>query len=345
MRLRVSQGGVSEVTTSPNRKFSQPVHLLWLQLLLLLATLVAVEVVLVVVHPRYLQIIPWDVQHFDYDAELGWAPIPRVAFDDAKMRPIHLAHNSIGLRDIEFVRGSKPVILALGDSLVYGTNVEAEERFTDLLRRQLPEMAVVNAGVSGYGTDQEYLLLRRLWDSVQPNVVVLMFSVDTDRADNTSSARYDFHYKPYFRLLPNGELRLEGQPVPPSRHVYFNENWIAQHSWLARVAISVTMQVRHGGVSLPDPTERLVDMIRQYVEAHGASFLVGLQSSEPQLEAFLRGQHIPYVAFDGAERYATQGGHWTPKGHALVAERLMTLLTDTGTAQIARGGGRLPRLD
>jgi hypothetical protein len=315
-----------------------------LQIIIILVTLAAVEVILRVADPRFLRDSERllagggpgsrDILLFRHDEELGWSPIPNSSATYVGSHPISIQHNSLGLRDIEHDRVPKPTIMFLGDSIVWGFDVEAEQRFTEQIRQELPDYRIVNAGVSGYGTDQEYLLLKRIWNDVEPNVVVLMFSVDTDRSDNTSNARYDFHYKPYFRLLPTGELQLQGQPVPHSRHVYFNEDPIARHSWLARVAVSVYLQLRHGGVSVPDPTERLLDMIRQFVEAHGASFMVGLQSDEPQLEAFLRAQHIPYVSFEGAERYATQGGHWTPKGQALVASRLMTLLAETGAVQV-----------
>jgi hypothetical protein len=66
------------------------------------------------------------------------------------------------------------------------------------------------------------------------------------------------------------------------------------------------------------------------VKAQGAKFLVGLQYHEPQLEAYLRERSIPHVSFDGAEHYARDGDHWTPAGHALVADRLMTLFSDRG---------------
>ena len=45
------------------------------------------------------------------------------------------------------------------------------------------------AGVSGYGTDQEYLLLKKLWPQVKPAVVVLIFGTDNDRLDNSRSRR------------------------------------------------------------------------------------------------------------------------------------------------------------
>ena len=82
-------------------------------------------------------------------------------------------------------------------------------------------------------------------------------------------------------------------------------------------------------------------MIRQFVEARGAKFVDGLQSREPELEGFLRAHRIPYVSFEDAERYSSQGAHWTPKGHALVALRLMTLLAESGALQAGRPAGAI----
>jgi hypothetical protein len=39
---------------------------------------------------------------------------------------------------------------------------------------------------SGYGTDQQFLLMKRLWNEINPKYVVLTFCVDNDRDDNTS---------------------------------------------------------------------------------------------------------------------------------------------------------------
>ena len=69
-------------------------------------------------------------------------------------------------------------MLFMGDSFVWGVDAEAEERFTDLLRGRIPDLAIVNAGVSGFGTDQEYLLLQRIWPKIEPKVVVLIFCTD-----------------------------------------------------------------------------------------------------------------------------------------------------------------------
>jgi hypothetical protein len=191
----------------------------------------------------------------------------------------------------------------------------------------MPNERIVNVGVTAYGTDQEYLLLRRLWSRIKPNVVVLMFCTDNDRKDNTANTRYDGPYKPYFNMRANA---FTGIPVPWSRHLYFADNWLAQHSWVFRVAISGYVLLAHPPVTVPDPTERLIGMMKEFVESQGATFLVGLQFHEPALETALTALKIPYTSFDGAEHEFGDGDHWTPKGHEFVAERLTTLLKENG---------------
>src|SRR5256714_6768010 len=83
---------------------------------------------------------------YQHDAELGWAPVPNSEFTVTAERLIHVKHNGLGLRDIELVRSAKRKLLIVGDSFVWGNDVEVEERFTDLLRKTLPSDDIVNAG-------------------------------------------------------------------------------------------------------------------------------------------------------------------------------------------------------
>src|SRR2546421_8165235 len=272
---------------------------------------------------------------YRHDPELGWAPVPDSEFTVTAERLIHAKHNSLGLRDIELGASAKPKILFVGDSFVWGNDVEAEERFTNLLRKALPGHEIVNAGVSGYGTDQEYLWLKRLWDRIEPAVVVLMFTVVNDRWDNISNVRYDGYFKPYFATAPDGSLRLTGQPVPKPRQLYFKENALVHNLWIARAAVFAWIQLAHPAITVPDPTERLIGMMRDFVTTKGATFLVGMQITEPQMVAYLQAQNIPYIAFDGADLYRGMefGFHWTPAGHELVAQRLMPLLERAGVVR------------
>src|SRR6266404_8465824 len=162
---------------------------------------------------------------YRYDAELGWAPVPNSSSQITTFRTTHFKHNSLGLRDEEFSLDAKPTILFLGDSFVWGLDSEANERFSDLLKPKIPDYKILAAGVSGYGTDQEYLLLKRLWPKVKPAVVVLIFCGLNDRLDNSTNIRYEGYQKPYFATAPDGSLVLTGQPVPKSRQQYFREDW------------------------------------------------------------------------------------------------------------------------
>jgi GDSL-like Lipase/Acylhydrolase family len=301
-----------------------------LALFMTLATLAAIEIVLRVVDLRILREAKSERSlAYGYDAELGWAPIPNSSSSVTTERTIHAQHNSFGLRDIEFERDARPTMLFLGDSFVWGVDAEAGERFTDTMRSRISNYTTVNAGVSGYGTDQEYLWLQRLWPKIRPDVVVLIFCASNDRLDNATNIRYDGYQKPYFATAPDGTLVLQGQPVPKSRQVYIRENWLVRHLWLARVAALATTEIRHPQLYVPDPTERLVSKIREFVEAHGARLMVGLQRSDDKLIQHLQAERIPFVTFNDAEAYSDRfGAHWTPAGHKLVAERLLRLLSE-----------------
>ncbi len=76
---------------------------------------------------------------YRHDDELGWAPVPDSITTVTAERPIQVRHNSLGLRDRELGAPAKPRIMFVGDSFVWGNDVEAEERFTELLRPAWPD--------------------------------------------------------------------------------------------------------------------------------------------------------------------------------------------------------------
>jgi len=303
-------------------------------LAVLAAVLAAAELVLRAVDLRELRdsYEPGRALLFRHDPELGWAPVANASATFTGTRTITVRNNSLGLRDVEPADARKPTVLFVGDSFVWGYDVEAQERFTELLRARLPAARIVNAGVPGYGTDQEYLLLARIWSAVEPDVVVLMFCTGNDRADNSANMRNGGYYKPYLERAGDGAWRFAGQPVPWSRHVYFSENALVRHLWLARAAVTGFVQLAHPEITVPDPTEQLLSMMREMVESRGAKFLVGLQYREAPLEAFLRTRGIPFTSFDDAPSYPSDGFHWTPEGHAVVAKRLLPLLAAAGVS-------------
>ncbi len=296
-----------------------------------LLTLVALEVLLRVADFRMLREGTTERSlSYRYDPELGWAPAANSDSVANNVRSVHVHHNSLGLRDSEFSRDGTPTIIFLGNSFVWGLDAEAGERFTELLKPRVAGYKILSAGVSGYGTDQEYLLLKRLWAKIQPAVVVLIFCTQNDRLDNSTNIRYEGYQKPYFEIAADGSLVLKNVPVPKARLQYIREDWWVRNLWLGRLVTASYVGVRYPLVTVPDPTERLVDMMREFVEANGAKFMVGLQYRDEQLIHHLEASKIPFVSFDGAEFYPGEGAgaHWTPDGQKFVADRVMQLLSE-----------------
>src|SRR5215813_3506157 len=270
---------------------------------------------------------------FQFDPELGWVPVPNAAAQQTSgNRTISVRHNSLGLRERELSDIAPDRFLFLGDSFTYGYDAEANERFSDLLQKALPRYGIVNAGVSGYGTDQQFLLMKRLWNEIHPKYVVLTFCVDNDRDDNTSSYRYRKYHKPYFVRTGDGEWQVRGYPLPrPSRNDVTGSAWF-EHFALGRFASDTYLALRNREIIMPDPTEDLIGMMRRTVEARGARLVVGLQRHEPRLETYLQEQKIPYTTFDDAPGYPVAGWHWTPEGNAVVAKKYLALFAEIGVA-------------
>lgn len=297
----------------------------------MLLCLAGIELFLRVADFRQLRVMPAEFRYpYQHDPEIGWVPIPNT------VASYGVTINSLGLRDVEPDASGKPTVVFIGDSFVYGAGVRDGERFTDRLRDELPDLRVVNAGVAAFGTDQEYLWLRRLWPRLQPSVVVLIVCVDNDHHDNATNSMHGHTLKPYLAETA-GEGRFAGIPVPRSPSWYYYNNALAERSALVRLGILIYLRLRHPAVVVPDPTTRLVGMMRDYVESHGAKFLVGLQRPDPALEPYLTAQKIPFVQLEGAATLPNDG-HWSPQGHATVANRLLARLRASNALDRERPG-------
>src|SRR5262249_28162330 len=100
-------------------------------------------------------------------------------------------------------------ILALGDSFTEGVQVKEDELFSARLEKTDPELEVINAGVGGYGTIQEYLYLTNEGLRFRPDLVLLMF-YDNDLSDNCLSYYPGFGPRPY-ALWKNADVQIVEQ--------------------------------------------------------------------------------------------------------------------------------------
>lgn len=297
----------------------------------LLAALLGVLVSIVLLELAARQLLPQELAGgifvdernavFAYHEELGWFPVPNRTRTYDRSRPITAHHNSLGFRDRELTPSDKPRMLFVGDSFVWGFDVEEDERFTNLLVDQMPEWDIRNIGISAYGNDQELMLLRRFGERFRPAHVFLMFCTSTDRIDNTSNVTPFGYYKPYYSVEA-GELVLHGVPVPKSVNFalqlgVFRDSSLARLLWLFRGSAG------RDKVTVADPTHDLVDAIRRYSERElHAGFTVGITAPDPGLELHCRRTGLTCLDLSNHLRYPGFGRHWTPEGNRWVADRI-----------------------
>jgi len=108
---------------------------------------------------------------------------------------VTLSSNGDGLRGPELRQGSPTWtrVLVLGDSFTYGHGVSNNEsypaRLADLFSRHGYDVEVVNAGVNGYGTDQQHAYYTEELFLLDPDVIVLGLNWN-DLVDNIGRPLY-----------------------------------------------------------------------------------------------------------------------------------------------------------
>lgn len=270
---------------------------------------------------------------YRYDEKLGWFPVERSDRTFTGSRPIKVSHNSRGFRDPEHVIDSRPAILFLGDSFVWGYDVESEERFTEKLRAKLPGWAVYNLGVSGYGTDQEYLLLMQQYGFYKPKIVVVLFGSGNDELDNSYNARYGSYFKPYF-TADGDQLTLKGVPVPKSYDYFIAQHDLLSRSYWFRLLANGYFKITGPAtVRVEDPTRAIIANMNRFVTSRGAAFIVGLHDANTEFQNYLKDNRIPFVDLSNSFTYPEQGRHWTPEGHTVVSEKIYNFLMQGGYLQ------------
>lgn len=108
----------------------------------------------------------------------------------------YVSINSEGFRDKEHAHKKPPNTLriaVLGDCYAEAMQVNMEETFWAVMERNLQgckdlqgrQVEVINFGISGYGTTQELLALRKWVWKYSPDVILLAFVTGNDIADNS----------------------------------------------------------------------------------------------------------------------------------------------------------------
>lgn len=232
-----------------------------------LALLLGTEVVMrIVYHP------PNVGSAIRYDPLLGWSLRPgadvQTGMTERGMRD-HIVVNSLGLRErpvaVTNPHGRRRILI-VGDSITFGSGLEMGERFSDLLGRDLGDSTeVINAGVPGWGNDQEMLFYEKRLRALHPDVVVLAFTAGNDIVNNAlSGALLEGGTKPRFELSGDSLAMIPPTPaVRPSlttrmralahksRFLMFAKRRLMRRSYRHQVHEETTQQL-HGFESYRD---------------------------------------------------------------------------------------------
>lgn len=262
-----------------------------------------------------------------HDDELGWSYEPNArARHTSSEFDVDIAINARGFRGPNWSTSrSGKRVLVLGDSFAFGWGVAYERSFSARLQELHPDWQIVNAAVSGYATDQELLLARRLVPELAPDVVVCVFC-SNDLWEASTDVAYGKH-KPRF-VDRAGELELTGTPVPQPLLERTSALWRAWQK--TRWERTFTAQAR-------DRREewRLVCDLFRALERELHDTPLVLVSEEDRLAAFARETprvtHVDVRSAFGLAEGPTSfplDGHWTELGHAKIARALDVVLRE-----------------
>lgn len=153
-------------------------------------------------------------RYFVIDPQLGWKLSPGLIVDlvergGARRQP-YFTTDARGYRVVRGGDAPGAEVVVLGDSFVQGYYLYDDETIPARLQERSGR-STLNAGVGGYSTDQQYLLLKRLLRDERPkHVVLIAFANDLPYLDQESAWALP---KPRFRV-EEGVLDTS-QVLPP----------------------------------------------------------------------------------------------------------------------------------
>lgn len=294
------------------------------------------------------------------DDELGWRPAASYRFSgervDASGHPYHvdIQTNELGFRQYgDAGTHSKKKVLFIGDSYTYAMQVSNDKTYYGILGNALP-IEVFALGVDGYGTLQEYMVLNKYIDLINPDIIVLQFCPN-DIINNLyeielkSALNNNGMSRPYFieerveYKLPRSYPGIRDFANRHSRFLYFVISKLDHLN--AGSSVTIEREFEQTGANHPlfkksvEVTDKLIARIRNRVPSDIPIYAFLTDEFEPYDSAFrvIAERHgINFVAGitsrmtdaenSGLTTKAEDKAHWNELGHQIVADTLQASL-------------------
>ena len=272
---------------------------------------------------------------FRSDARTGWSNVPNLQATriNAAGNEWTIRNDHNGQRLVEQNPGPLGYkILILGDSLSFGEGVDIKDRFDVKMLPSLPRARIINTGTMGYGTDQEYATFQNWKHSLESGDIVLIVLNASDYFD-VLRQRFTGRAKPYVEMA-DGSYALR----PPLIGVW--ERWAD----VSRVASVVSRIIEPPVRESLDPSRSiaiirfLLAQIREEVP-RGVRVVLAHQGTRDFLMPRLGLSSTIFCQFADVcvgldevvaadPSHLLPDGHWSPSGHAAVAQLLLKALRD-----------------
>lgn len=304
------------------------------------------------------------------DEFLGWSHTPglRRELSNAMGESILVEFDQFGHRG-ELIpierRPGRFRILCLGDSFTEGLQVDADQVFPSLLATAIDGAEVINAGVAGYGTVQQFLYLQHEGSQFQPDLVLMTF-YSNDLGDNRLPYHLGMGPRPH-ASVEDGALSIVEEfsdapylefclPAPFQPFLFWNSalyRGLNQKVYQRLFAAELTRRDRKNWAAGDHQKdwqlyfallERVSAFLRERSIGLGILFIptreeVRTTSANPSSEilAYCRERDIDFLdllpALREAERmglqtYFDEDIHWTGAGHAAAAEAVRSFVLD-----------------
>lgn len=245
---------------------------------------------------------------FQTSTLLGWEHKPNAegtwyAYKDGTST--HVSINAHGFPDSDrILEKTRPRIALLGDSTTEFWEVEENSRGQYVLQKMLNDkFEVLNFGLRGAGTDQEYIRLVNQVVHFAPDIVIYFFCI-SDIANNAGGKKN----KPYFIVeddAPYGVL-VQGYPLRwPPPHTGFRFNDLLIQSFTLRHIKYLLVGIRthlRTGVPLEDHIE--LRPFKRVYNAEDERRMTLLKKLISAMQAFTHERGIEFMLVEGVYRPA-----------------------------------------
>ena len=285
----------------------------------------------------YVYLVAEKGKRFQPDERLGWIPLPNMTIErrNADGDIYIISTDSSSVRGPSSYPDSDKIrrMLVLGDSFAFGEGVNLEDRFDTRMTKRLPDLAVINISVPGYGTDQQVIRARQYIPLLELGDIVLVLLYGNDFHD-VARTRHSGRSKPWYEMSKGG--LIEHKP-----DIGLVE-CLRDKSYLASILASRTDRDPKYEERIPqslDIVSTILQTLAFELESRGIQFWIAVHGMESLELPFDRSDIISRICslsdycidldrILGNPKLFLKDGHWNGDGDHAVAEYLADVLAN-----------------